>query len=199
MFNVLELPYYENREDGFEIVGLPYRGRKFHYYILLPKEGYTAGLEALERKLTPELLLDSIEKLERYDFSFSMPKMDISERFDLRPYFQGLGICDLFNPSVSFILFFLQHLPYFQKYKTEFFLPQIDLTGMTKENLLVSDAVHQAKITVNEVGTEAAAATSFTTTRSSQSLSVDRPFMFVIMDSENQVPVFMGRVVRPKV
>ncbi|CAG0907446.1 unnamed protein product, partial [Cyprideis torosa] len=69
------------------------------------------------------------------------------------------------------------------------------LSRVAQSDLFISEAVHQAKLIVNEKGTEAAAATFFTATRSSQSINVNKPFIFIIMDNVNKVPIFQGRIV----
>ena len=79
-----------------------------------------------------------------------------------------------------------------------------DFSGMTKEEpLFISDVLHKATITVDEEGTEAAAATAVIMARSSIpinepiSLVLDRPFMFSIMHNPTGTVLFMGRVVQP--
>ena len=65
--------------------------------------------------------------------------------------------------------------------------------------------VHKAVIEVNEKGSEAAAATyALFGTRSAAArpqpefIQFDRPFLFVIQDKRNQLPLFMGRIVDPR-
>merc|ERR1712215_471318 len=77
-----------------------------------------------------------------------------------------------------------------------------DLSKITDELLLVSGILHQTKIEVNEEGSEAAAVTGIKIdTRSGGSgpkiVKVNRPFMFVIQDLKNNIPLFMGRIVNP--
>ncbi|CAG0908727.1 unnamed protein product, partial [Cyprideis torosa] len=139
LFNVMELPYYENAELGFQLVGLPYDGEQFTFYIILPKAQYVTGLMELEQKLTPQIIADAVNGAEPFDWSFSMPKLDLEERIDLKPVLEGLGICSLFNNNAA-------------------------LSRVAQSDLFISEAVHQAKLIVNEKGTEAAAATFFTAT-----------------------------------
>ena len=80
-----------------------------------------------------------------------------------------------------------------------------DLSGMTREaSLAISDVVHQANITVDEEGTEAAAATAVVMFVSMApvdggpvTLIVDRPFTFWLRARSTGVVVFMGRVNDP--
>jgi len=85
-----------------------------------------------------------------------------------------------------------------------------DLSGMAKPAktgeppLYVADVIHQANITVDEKGTEAAAATAVMVETSAApapkkpvELTVDRPFLFVVQHVSTHTPVFMGRVTDP--
>merc|ERR1711915_897642 len=67
--------------------------------------------------------------------------------------------------------------------------------------LFVSNGIHQASIEVNEEGSEAAAATTVivgvrTISRKKQFFA-DRPFLFMIYDFQNNIPLFVGKVVDP--
>jgi serpin B len=69
-------------------------------------------------------------------------------------------------------------------------------------DLFISDVVHEAWISADEAGTEAAAATAviMSLTAAPQDpvlFSVDRPFIFVLQDIGTQSILFMGRVVDP--
>jgi serpin B len=74
------------------------------------------------------------------------------------------------------------------------------MTG--NKDLMISSVLHQATIDVNEQGTEAAAATIVgmsMTSMPSQNLtiSLDKPFIYVIYETTTNAIVFMGRVVNP--
>ena len=70
------------------------------------------------------------------------------------------------------------------------------------ECLLISDVVHKAFVSVDEAGTEAAAATAVIIgiTRAVQEepieLTIDRPFIFLIRDRETGTVLFLGRIVK---
>lgn len=77
-----------------------------------------------------------------------------------------------------------------------------DFSGMTiEQRLSISDVIHQANITVDEEGTEAAAATAVVMVAVSApppaTLVVDRPFTFWLRARTTGAVVFMGRVNDP--
>lgn len=79
-----------------------------------------------------------------------------------------------------------------------------DLSGIsTAAQLFVTDVVHQANITVDESGTEAAAATAVVGSficmcpPPEVTLTIDRPFIYLISDDATGEILFIGRVLDP--
>ena len=81
--------------------------------------------------------------------------------------------------------------------------PSADFSGMTGDlDLFISDVFHKAYLSVDEEGTEAAAATMVAMKVSSLptegiELIVDRPFLFLIQEKETGTILFLGRVLNP--
>jgi serpin B len=76
-----------------------------------------------------------------------------------------------------------------------------DLSGMTGgKDLFIKEVVHKAFVAVDEAGTEAAAATGVVTELTSMpvGMTLDRPFVFIIHDSDTGAILFMGRVLDPR-
>ena len=86
---------------------------------------------------------------------------------------------------------------------TAFDAATADFSGMTTQTrLVISKVIHQANISVDEKGTEAAAVTVVgmdTTGGPSETCTAhaDRPFLFALRDVETGAILFMGRVVDP--
>ena len=81
-------------------------------------------------------------------------------------------------------------------------------TGMSESaearTLALSAVVHKAFVEVNEEGTEAAAATAVTVVETAARIEppiptfrADRPFLFLIRDSQSDTLLFLGRMVNP--
>jgi serpin B len=85
------------------------------------------------------------------------------------------------------------------------FTDNADLSGMTgTKGLYISDVVHKAFVSVDEEGTEAAAASAVIIGVTSMpletiTLSIDRPFIFLIRDIPTGTILFVGRVMDPSV
>jgi serpin B len=70
-------------------------------------------------------------------------------------------------------------------------------------DLFISEVVHKAFVSVDESGTEAAAATAvvmrFTSAPDTPvEMTVDRPFIYMIRDLKTGTILFVGRVLNPE-
>jgi len=78
-----------------------------------------------------------------------------------------------------------------------------DFSGMTgKPELFISEVVHKAFVSVDEAGTEAAAATAVPMELTAvpepiMEVTIDHPFIFLIRDIETGAMLFVGRVLNP--
>ena len=143
--------------------------------ILLPKSGQ---FQAFEKSLGATLVNGIIDKLQSKQVALTMPKFEFDSSFSLKKTLTDMGM------GVAF---------------TE----QADFSGMTgKRELLISDVIHKAFVSVDENGTEAAAATAVIVGVTSVpaepiQVTIDRPFVFLIRDIPTGAILFVGRVVNP--
>jgi serpin B len=83
------------------------------------------------------------------------------------------------------------------------FSSEADFSGMTgNRDLFIAEILHKAFVSVDEAGTEAAAATAVVMTMTAApeepvEVTVDRPFVFLIRDIETGTILFVGRVMNP--
>jgi serpin B len=77
-----------------------------------------------------------------------------------------------------------------------------NFSAMTQQPVFIKDVLHQAYVSVDENGTQAAAATAvigetLSAVQNSATMTVDRPFFFVIRDIPTGTVLFVGRVLSP--
>jgi serpin B len=75
-----------------------------------------------------------------------------------------------------------------------------DFSGISENaaGLFITDAKHKAFISVDEKGTEAAAATYVVIAgMSDKAFTMDRPFIYLIRDTQTSTVLFIGRVLNP--
>lgn len=173
MHHVGSLAYMEGPD--YQAIELPYDGYKFAMVILLPVEGQ---FEAFEGSLDANRAEAVLEGLAERDVSLSVPRFEFEAGFDLGTPLAAMGM------PLAFTL-------------------QADFSGMTPgSELLISDVIHRATISVGEVGTEAAAATAGVMPPSAipadlVTVTLDRPFLFLILNLQTGSVLFLGRVVNP--
>jgi serpin B len=160
--------------DGWQAVDLRYVGQA-SMLIIVPDEGRFAEIEG---SLDAALLADVVDQLEDYEVDLRLPRWESTSDLDLIPPLEALGVQRLFQAGAA------------------------DLTGIADvADLVVSDVLHQADISVDEKGTEAAAATAVVFGELSApppaSLTVDRPFFYFIRDGSAGEILFMGRLIQP--
>jgi serpin B len=83
------------------------------------------------------------------------------------------------------------------------FTAQADFSGMDGgRSLFISAVEHKAYVSVDESGTEAAAATAVVMKRGrpprGEVFRADRPFLFLIRDTKTGCVLFVGRVLDPR-
>ncbi len=158
--------------DGWQAVELPYVGDRLAMRVLVP-----TGEKTPADLLTPAIL-KAAAKTRPYEVDLTMPRWDFGTELNLRALLPKLGIKDVFDPA------------------------RADLSGIAGEDLVVDQAVHKANITVDEVGTEAAAVSGATfvevSAPATAEVTVDRPFAYVIVDTKTDAPLFLGHVADPR-
>lgn len=166
--------------DGYQVLDLPYDGGELSMTIMLPDRGRFREFEA---SLDAELARQAVESLESRYVDLRMPKFEFESQFRLGEQLKAMGMNKAFESSAS------------------------DFSGMDGNSciagddpcLYMEDVVHKAFVSVDEDGTEAAAATAvlmrIESARSQPiDVTVDRPFIFMIRDRATDAILFIGRV-----
>ena len=155
-----------------QAVELPYDGRELSMVIMLPEAG---RFEAFEGSLDAELLGDITKDLTNKRIGLTVPRFEIKSALSLKKTLAAMGMPAAFSPAADF-------------------------SGMTDErDLHIGGITQEAFVSVDEAGTEAAAATAVEAQLLSipQPVAVDRPFVFLIRDLKTHAVLFLGRVVDP--
>jgi serpin B len=165
---------------GTQSIVLPYRNG-LEMVVVLPADGGLAGFEQALAAAGGDLdaVLGGFAETE---VSLDLPIWDIGTHTDLVPQLQALGMTVPFSELADFT----------------------NIT--TDEPLTIAAVVHEANITVDEAGTEAAAATAVIGEVGAappddepepQVMDVDHPFFFAVRDSASGAVLFQGHVNDP--
>jgi serpin B len=144
--------------------------------IILPEEG---NFEAFEGSLDAGLLDEIIGDIENTSVILTMPRFEFESAFSLKDALEAMGMPIAFSGGA-------------------------DLSGITGNyDLFIRDVVHKAFVSVDEEGTEAAAASAVIAVLGispvQPEVTVDHPFIFLIRDIQTGTILFLGRVVNPSV
>ena len=159
--------------SGYQAVELPYSGNEVAMDIIVPDAGQ---FNTFESGMTADSISGIIGSLKSSFMVLALPKFQFDSSFSLKQALSALGMPVAFTDKADF-------------------------SGITGQpNLIISDVVHKAFVAVDEEGTEAAAATGVIMVGAAMpanSLTVDRPFVFLIRDIQTGAILFIGRVLNP--
>jgi serpin B len=163
--------------DGFQAVRLPYAGGRLQMSLFLP-DANSSLTNLLARFNTGLERNKMLEGFFDRDGTFALPRFKLEYNVRLNDSLQALGMKRAFHEA--------------------------DFSVMSDEPLEVSEVKQKSYVEVNEEGTEAAAvtvgivrATAILRPQKPFEMIVDRPFFFVIEDSQTQSILFMGVVYDP--
>lgn len=154
-----------------------YKGGKYSFGALLPNENISLG-EYIEG-LTSESLLKTLSEPQRCSVIAKIPKFSFDFGLSLNDSLKEMGMPSAFDANAD-----------------------LSKIGQSADgNLYIGNVIHKTFIAVDEKGTKAGAATvvdikneSAAVIEDPKTVILDRPFVFMIIDNETKLPIFMGVV-----
>jgi len=172
--------YAEN--DQYQAVDLPYGIGSFSMTIVLPKAG--VDLNSFVNGFTENLWQTLTREMQKEKGELYFPKFKLEYEKSLNEVLQLMGMGIAFDPETA------------------------DFARINKDQSLhlhISSVTHKTFVNVDEVGTEAAAATSVgigtgavLPTKPPFFMHVDHPFMLIIWDHYTEDLLFVGKILQPK-
>uniref|UniRef100_A0A6P7GCF9 Serine protease inhibitor 28Dc-like n=1 Tax=Diabrotica virgifera virgifera TaxID=50390 RepID=A0A6P7GCF9_DIAVI len=96
-----EFPYFRDSKLGCEILGLPYKGNKTVFYIIMPFDSSVQKLKEFEDRIT-EMDLETLAEKAIYKKALvSFPKMTLESTLNMKSVLAKLNITNLFNPVTA--------------------------------------------------------------------------------------------------
>lgn len=150
-----------------------YKGGKYSFAAILPN---SEDIYSYVENMTEESIEKLLSGVSYEPVKTEMPKFSSDFSITMEECLEEMGIKDAFSAIADF-------------------------SEMAENNLFISSVVHKTHITVNEKGTKAAAVTGVTMTNTAvappvptKEVVLDRPFVYMIIDNENHMPIFIGMV-----
>lgn len=141
--------------------------------VFLPPAVGDKALEKVLSNLSPEALHEALQDGFEREVQLKIPKFSTEKTIELLPVLHQMGAGNLFDSSAN-------------------------LSGFsTSTKLTLDDAIQKAKITIDEEGSTAAAATSLFSFRSSRPAEpaifhCNHPFLYMIYDQNSRAILFAG-------
>ncbi|OHX65228.1 serpin family protein [Flammeovirga pacifica] len=162
------------KNDTINVLKLPFENDKME--LMLISSNVFSMNELLSSSINKNTISALEAKMKEKEVFFKMPKVKITYTKDIIPELKGVGLNHIFFPG------------------------QAGFTKMVKqggENLYVSKVMHESIIEFNEWGTEAAAVTSVSISRSAlqpekEEYYFNQPFIFLIKEKATDSYLFMG-------
>ena len=170
-----EMPYFSNDEaTGFIKY---YSGRRYAFAAILPNEDIS--VYKYVNSLTADKLSSLLSSAVKTEVSTQMPKFSVDYSKELNDALKAMGV------------------------KVAFDLENADFHKMGVADIdiiSISKVLQKTHIDVDEDGTKAAAATAVIMTaptclpvyKEPKQVVLDRPFVYAIIDTETNIPIFMG-------
>jgi len=154
---------------------LPYNDQDLSMVVVLPKS--RDGMRDLERRLTGQQLRDILSRLQQKQVQVQLPKFQVRSHVDLKQTLSRLGLETIFSQSADF-------------------------SRMSEARVKIDSGVHEAYISVDENGTEGAAATGFAGKAMASighdepatTFKADHPFLYAVVHKQTGAIVFLGKV-----
>lgn len=153
-----------------------YKGGKYAFVAMLPNEGVSVS-EYVE-SLSGEKLNALLENPQYKTVYAAIPQFETAYDTEMADILKGMGMPDAFDPDDA-----------------EFGR----LGASTEGGIYINRVLHKTFISVNEKGTKAAAATVIEISDCGAMLPedlkevyLDRPFVYMLIDCENDIPFFIG-------
>ena len=159
----------------------PYKGGRFAFMALLPNEG--VDIYDFIDGLNGENLLHIIDNARERTVYAKMPKFGFEYEVSLVDALKAMGMETAFDAKLA------------------------DFSGLGESvygNIAIDNVLHKTYIEVGEQGTRAGAVTSVMPAPASAEIveapvriTLDRPFMFAIIDTQTRLPLFIGALTDP--
>jgi serpin B len=167
-------------ELGSKVVELPYAGKQFSMFVVVPTGNTTidAVLERISKIPIEKIYNHMITEDEEYPdavVEVYLPRVVINSDFVLNQALEKMGIVDVFNDA------------------------RADLSRISPHSIYLHKLIHKAEIVIDEEGTTATSATGgvMSDRQTMPKIHANRPFAFFIVENSLKVIVFAGKVVNP--
>ncbi|XP_037732527.1 serine protease inhibitor 88Ea [Drosophila subpulchrella] len=168
---ILKLPYRTQYKSKDPLQSRPENKSDISMVLILPSSS-EVSVDDIINRLNADKLKKLVKEIYAREMEVELPKFQFEQRLRLTPILGRMGIRTMFENRATF-------------------------EDLTSEHISIDDALHVAKIKVDEMGSTAAAATVLFSSRSARQpdptkFICDHPFLFLIYDERANTVLFAG-------
>ncbi len=157
-----------------------YHGGKYRFVALLPDKDI--DIVEYAKNLTGENLAALLSPV-HCTVHVGIPQFDATYETEMKDILTDAGLGSFFDPVNA----------------------DFSNSGTARHNLYISSVIHETTLTLDDKGTKAAAIALVSQNESAEAppddlkvVTLDRPFVYMIVESQTNIPVFMGTVMTIK-
>ena len=152
-----------------------YAGGKYSFAALLPNEG--VSIDDYVNSLTGDGLVATLKGVKEASVQAQLPKFNYEYKIKMNDALAALGMPTAFTSGADFS----------------------KMSNLPAGKLVIGEVIHKTYIEVTEIGTRAGAVTEVGMQLTSMpifdhTVTLDRPFVYVIVDNATNLPIFIGTV-----
>jgi len=151
-----------------------YAENSYSFVALLPAEN--VDIQTYVSQLTADTVMKLLNNKQETTVSAALPKFSYEFEIKMNDVLFNMGIVDAFDENTA------------------------DFSKMSTTPLAISKVIHRTFIQVDELGTKAGAVTAVIVDSASaiideKIVTLDRPFVYMIIDQKTNLPIFIGTVI----
>ncbi|KAJ8730878.1 hypothetical protein PYW08_002291 [Mythimna loreyi] len=208
MLNFGTFPYIFSEKHDLHIIALPYNDTETTMYALKPRFPKKMTLLDLMLKIDYEQIDNIINEMIPRKCVVRFPKMDIKSSTSLENALKAIGVKTMFIPGEANFALMINSNTVVNKTE-ENIITRITngedeskgernvLDNLPNPGIYVDSVLHDVKLTINEYGTEAVAATSAILARSAEQFYADSPFYVFIRNERTKLVTFSAVIFDP--
>ncbi|XP_075974928.1 serpin B8-like [Anticarsia gemmatalis] len=213
MLNFGSFPFVLSEKNDLIMVALPYNDSETVMYALKPRLPNKVSLLELMEKIDYKKIDETINELSTKKCVIRFPKMELKRSVNLEDTLKAIGIRDMFTPGVANFALMVNGNAIINKTEEELISRVENINGSKEESrgvkgmldnlpnpgIHVDSVIHDVKLSINEYGTEAVAATSAILARSAEQFYANSPFYIFIRNSKTKLVTFSAAIFDPTI
>ncbi|KAL0831182.1 hypothetical protein ABMA28_002043 [Loxostege sticticalis] len=207
MLNLGQFKSIYSVEDGLHMIAFPYNDTVTTMYVIKPLFPKKVNISELLDRLDYDKIDNLIDQMTKKNCVIRFPKMELESRVDMKETLRALGVRAMFTSGVANFAVMLESdnvsgnedelISRINAGEGEARSLKDKVNRFANPGVHVDSVIHEVKITIDEYGTEAVAASGAFLARSAEMFYADSPFYLFIRNERTKLVTFSAVVFDP--